>query len=58
MIASRLEILVEEPSAEEFLKILIPKIAPYLEFQIYPSQGKDDLLRNLPSRLRAYSGEW
>ncbi len=54
MIATRLEILVEEPSAEEFLNIIIPKIAPSLEFHIYPSQGKGDLLRNLPSRLRAY----
>ncbi len=54
MSATRLEILVEEPSAEEFLNIIVPKIAPSLEFQVYPSQGKDDLLRNLPSRLRAY----
>lgn len=55
MSVARLEILVEEPSAEEFLNIIIPKIVPELEFTIYPSRGKDDLLCNLPSRLRAYS---
>ena len=54
MSVARLEILVEEPSAEEFLNIIVPKIVPSLEFRIYPSQGKGDLLRNLPSRLRAY----
>lgn len=54
MTVAHVEILVEEPSAEAFLRIVVPKIAPALEFDVYPSQGKGDLLKNLPSRLRAY----
>lgn len=49
-----IEILVEEPSAEEALKILIPKIFPAITFRIHPHSGKDDLLRKLPGRLRGY----
>lgn len=54
MTVSRLEILVEEPSIESFLNIVIPRIAPDLEYAVYPFQDKDDLLTNLAPRLRGY----
>lgn len=51
-----LEILVEEPSAEVALKNLIPKIlGSKSSFNIIPHQGKIDLLKKLPSKLKAYS---
>ncbi|MBE8516613.1 DUF4276 family protein [Amycolatopsis sp. H6(2020)] len=59
MLAScRLEVLVEELSAEEALKALLPKIAPGVDFQIIPFNGKTDLLRKLPVRLRDYTYYW
>lgn len=54
----RLEVLVEEPSAEEALKTLLPKIVPGIDFQIIPFNGKTDLLRKLPVRLRDYTRHW
>lgn len=51
-----LEILVEEPSAEAALKILLPKITdPQVSFRIITFQGKPDLLARLPQRLRGYA---
>jgi hypothetical protein len=55
MIAAHVEILVEESSAEAALRVLVPKIAPGLSFQVYPYQGKQDLLKKLPQRLRGYA---
>jgi len=50
-----LEFLVEEPSAEAALCNLVPKVlGSDFSFAVYPSQGKQDLLKNLPARLRAY----
>src|SRR5205085_3392295 len=52
---SRVEFLVEEPSTEAALDHLLPKILGVdLAFRIYPHQGKRDLLKKLPSRLRGY----
>ena len=49
------EILTEEPSAAEMLWILAPELlGPEVSFEIRVFQGKPDLLRQLPSRLRAY----
>ncbi|MFL6196734.1 MAG: DUF4276 family protein [Thermoanaerobaculia bacterium] len=46
---------MEEPSAEAALTQLVPKIlGTDLSFQVYPHQGKPDLLQNLPVRLRGY----
>lgn len=53
-----LEVLVEEPSAEEALKTLLPKIVPGVGFRIVPFNGKNDLLRKLPARLRDYTYYW
>jgi len=56
MSVEHLEILVEERSMEVFLRELLPGlIGNEVTFNVYPSQGKDDLLRNLPARLRGYS---
>ena len=50
-----LEILVEEYSAEVALGNLLPKILPAkVEFQIHTFQGKKDLLKKLPQRLKGY----
>lgn len=56
MKAEHLEILVEEPSMEAFLRVVIPKIlGDSVTFNIYPYQCKDDLLKKLPSRLEGYA---
>jgi Domain of unknown function (DUF4276) len=56
MKAEHLEILVEERSMEVFLRGLLPRlIGDQATFNVYPSQGKEDLLRNLPARLKGYA---
>jgi hypothetical protein len=48
---------VEEPSAEAALQILLPRlISCQLTFRFLVYNGKNDLLRKLPSRLSAYHG--
>lgn len=51
-----LEFYVEEPSAEAALIYLVPQILDRqdFDFDIHPFQGKRDLLRKLPDRLKAY----
>lgn len=49
-----LEVLVEEPSADRALRLLLPKIVPGVPFEIRDFRGKDGLLRELPRRLRGY----
>ena len=48
------EILVEEPSMETALRLLLPGVIGDLSYNIYPYQGKQDLLARLPERLRGY----
>lgn len=56
MPAAHLEVLVEEPSAEAALLMLLPKmLGPSVTFQIHTFQGKTDLLNKLRVRLRGYS---
>ena len=50
-----LELLVEEPSAENALRSLLPKIVPEVEFVVHTFRGKNDLLRKLPQRLQGYA---
>lgn len=51
-----LEILVEEPSAEAFLLNALPRLLPDgVNFSIYTYNGKFDLLKKLPSRIKGYS---
>jgi hypothetical protein len=55
MTISRLVVLVEEYSAEVALDNLLPKIIPSdVEFEIHSFQGKKDLLKKLPQRLKGY----
>lgn len=56
MAAAHLEILVEEPSMEAFLRALLPRLLPQdRTFDVHPFQGKGDLLGKLEPRLRGYS---
>lgn len=56
MRAQHLEVLVEEPSMEAFLREFLPRLlGDAATFEIYPYQCKDDLLAKLPDRLRGYS---
>lgn len=52
---SRLEVLVEGPTEETALKILLPKIVPDVAFEIIPFNSKGSLLRSLSARLRDYT---
>lgn len=55
MTVEHVEVLVEEPSTEAALQILLPKILGATSFAIHPHQGKSDLLAKLPAKLRAYA---
>jgi hypothetical protein len=58
MTATHLEVLVEEPSMEAFLRALLPRLLPHdRSFQVHPFQGKTDLLDKLQARLRGYA-QW
>lgn len=51
----KLIVFVEEPSMEAALEHLLPKILGNVDFEIRRFQCKDELLKKLPDRLRAYS---
>jgi hypothetical protein len=51
----KLIVYVEEPSMEATLEHLLPKLTNDVDFEIRRFQCKDDLLKNLPDRLRGYS---
>ncbi len=54
--ANHIELLVEEPSAEAFLRALLPRLLPQgRSFDVHAFQGKGDLLAKLDQRLRAYA---
>ncbi len=55
MRVEHVEILVEEPSMEAALRLLLPQMIGELSFEIYVHQCKEDLLNRLPERLRGYS---
>lgn len=56
MTAQHLELLVEEPSMEAFLGVLLPRLLPSGHtFVVHPFQGKADLLGKLEARLRGYA---
>lgn len=58
MTALHLELLVEEPSMEAFLRALLPRLLPAGHtFEVHAFQGKDDLLGKLQARLRGYA-QW
>lgn len=50
-----IEFLVEEPSCEAALQNLVPKIIGCdVTFAVHAHQGKPDLLKKLPGRLKGY----
>ncbi len=50
-----IDFLIEEESARVALNVLLPEMLPDdALFDIYTFQGKYDLLKKLPNRLRAY----
>ncbi|WP_008313064.1 hypothetical protein [Leptolyngbya sp. PCC 6406] len=52
---THLEVLVEEYSAEVALYNLLPKVLPEgVDFKIRSFQGKADLIKKLPQRLKGY----
>ena len=55
MTVAHVEVLVEEPSAEAALRILLPRMLGNTSFAVYPYTCKDELLKRLPQRLRGYA---
>lgn len=56
MSAEHLEILVEEPSMEAFLRALLPRwLGEEFSYAVYSYQGRSDLFAKLPARLRGYA---
>ena len=55
MTVEHVEVLVEEPSAEEALRLILPKVLGGVSFKVYQYQCKDDLLQRLPQRLCGYA---
>lgn len=51
----KLIVFVEEPSMEAALEHLLPKMLADTDFEIRRFQCKDDLLKQLPARLRGFS---
>lgn len=57
MALTTIDFIVEEPSMEAFLRVVLPMILGRTQFRIRPFQGKDQLLKRLPSRLQGYA-QW
>ena len=55
MSVEHVEVLVEELSMEAALRVLLPRLLGDVSFEVYPHQGKQDLLARLPARLRGYA---
>lgn len=56
MAAQEIVFLVEEPSMEEFLRSWLPRSLPAgCPYRIHAHRGKDDLLKKLAARLRAFA---
>lgn len=53
MTVSHVVILAEEPSMEAALRLLVPKVAPGLEFAVKVFQGKHDLLLGPTGKTKA-----
>lgn len=54
MNVEHVDVLVEEPSMEAALRLLLPRLLGQVSFEVYPFQCKDELLARLPARLRGY----
>lgn len=51
---SRLVFLLEEPSMKELLEGLLPRLAPDVVFLCVPHEGKQDLEKSVPRKLKAW----
>ena len=51
---TKLVFLVEEPSMANLLDGLLPRLFPALRFQCIPHDGKQDLEKSIPRKLRAW----
>ena len=51
---TKLVFLVEEASMADLLDGLLPRFFPGLQFQCVPHQGKQDLARSVPRKLRGW----
>ena len=51
---TKLVFLVEEPSMADLLDGLLPRLFPALRFQCVPHDGKQDLEKSIPRKLRAW----
>lgn len=54
---SRILFMLEERSMREMLEALLPRVAPGLDFLCLVHQGKSDLEKSLPRKLRAWRDE-
>ena len=57
MTVTHIDFIVEEPSMEAFLRAVLPKLLGTTQYTIHPFQNKDQLLKQLPSRLQGYA-QW
>ena len=48
MAVSHVEVLVEEPSMEAALRLLLPRLLGAVSFAVHVHQGKYDLIDKLP----------
>ena len=55
MTVSHVDVLVEEPSAEAALRVLLPRMLGSIPFDVYQYGSKTALLGRLPDRLRGYA---
>ncbi|MCC6812355.1 MAG: DUF4276 family protein [Deltaproteobacteria bacterium] len=55
MSTQHVEFLVEEPSCEAFLRLVLPKVIGTRTFEVFSYQCKPDLLEKLSQRLRGYA---
>jgi hypothetical protein len=51
---SEVVFLLEEPSMRNFLEELLPRLAPGLPFTLIAHEGKSDLEKSLPRKLRGW----
>jgi hypothetical protein len=62
MSVQHVEVLVEDPSMEAAVRVLLPQVLGDLSFAVYGYRCKEDLLAKLPNRLRGYAAwlptEW
>jgi hypothetical protein len=55
MSVEHVEVLVEEPSMEAALRIILPKILNEVSFEVYSHRCKDEMLTRLQARLQGYA---